>query len=708
MALRVERAAAERPAHRFEAVVEARVVGADARGSGVALELDDVRAAEPAAGRVPRRLELWLDAAAGSGLLRALPGDRVRLRARVQPAWGLANPGGRDVSAALARRGIGARARLVQRDLAVRLVDDGSWRPLAPLRRLRARAAERLIERGPGGALLAALSFGERAGLSTATRDSFRRAGLAHLLAVSGLHLALAAALAFRVAFAARHLGRRRARGDARRVALTAACATAGAYAVLAGWGVPVQRALVLLAGVGAALWLRRPAHWSGPLAAAGIAVLAREPAALFLPGARLSFVASAGLLLAVRARPQRLRPVADLVGASAVAFAVTAPIAASSFGALAPWSPLTNLIAIPWTAFVLLPAALAAGVLASLPTPVVDVALAPLAAIATGSLSALERASDALPDPWPTRPPGWALLVAALLAAWVLARRGAAARALGAVAGAAVLALAPVPDLEPEPPRVVFLDVGQGDATLVQGRRGSVLVDAATARPGGFDLGRSAVLPALGALGVRRLDLLVVSHADLDHRGGVPAVLMALPVGRVWLPPGGRSDPALSAVMDAARAREVPVLERGRGAAALRLGDLRVVPLWPPQRRAGGSRNEGSLVLRIDVAGRRVLLPGDLGVASERVLLEAAHELPADVLKLPHHGSRTSSSDAFLAAVAADLVVASAPRFGRFGMPHAAVVERVGRNGAALWWTGRDGAVAVALGPTLWARGFR
>ena len=224
----------------------------------------------------------------------------------------------------------------------------------------------------------------------------------------------------------------------------------------------------------------------------------------------------------------------------------------------------------------------------------------------------------------------------------------------------------------------------------------------------GGFDLGRSAVLPALGALGVRRLDLLVVSHADLDHRGGVPAVLMALPVGRVWLPPGGRSDPALSAVMDAARAREVPVLERGRGAAALRLGDLRVVPLWPPLRRPGGSRNEGSLVLRIDVAGRRVLLPGDLGVASERVLLEAAHELPADVLKLPHHGSRTSSSDAFLAAVAADLVVASAPRFGRVGMPHAAVVERVGRNGAALWWTGRDGAVAVALGPTLWARGFR
>jgi competence protein ComEC len=232
------------------------------------------------------------------------------------------------------------------------------------------------------------------------------------------------------------------------------------------------------------------------------------------------------------------------------------------------------------------------------------------------------------------------------------------------------------------------------------------VLVDAGTALPGGPDLGRTLVVPALRALGVQHLDLLVASHADLDHRGGLPAVLSAVPVGELWLPHGAALEAGFGELLAAARARGVVVRERGSGSPAARFGDLEVSPLWPPPDARGEARNDRSLVLRIEVAGRRVLLPGDLESGGERALLASGADLRADVLKLAHHGSRTSSGDPLLRAVGAAVAIASAPRRSRFGMPHADVVARVREAGIALWWTGRDGAVLVALGEPLWTRG--
>ncbi len=218
-------------------------------------------------------------------------------------------------------------------------------------------------------------------------------------------------------------------------------------------------------------------------------------------------------------------------------------------------------------------------------------------------------------------------------------------------------------------PKRPTFFDVGQGDATLVQGRRGALLVDAGVAIPDGPDLGRRVVVPALRALGVRRLDLVLASHADLDHRGGLPAVLAAIPVGELWLPPGGRDEPGFSALRAVAAARGVLVVERGAGSPPAQLGDLTVTPLWPPAGAVTGSSNDRSLVVRVDVGGHRVLLPGDIEAAAESALLAAGAELRADLLKLPHHGSRTSSTARFLEAVGATLAVASAPWQGRFGV---------------------------------------
>jgi competence protein ComEC len=269
-------------------------------------------------------------------------------------------------------------------------------------------------------------------------------------------------------------------------------------------------------------------------------------------------------------------------------------------------------------------------------------------------------------------------------------------------VAATALLAAAPPSRLDPLPPRVVFLDVGAGDAVVVQGRRATVLVDGGRAFPGGVDVGRSVVVPALRALGVAQLDLVVASHADLDHRGGLPAVLSQLPVERVWLPPGGATDPPFAPVVAAASRLGAVVEEPALGDPALQVGDLLLEVLWPP--RVGTehwSANDRSLVLRVSLAaggGRRVLLTGDVEARAEAALVAGSASLAAEVLKLPHHGSRSSSTSALLSRVGAEIAVASAPRHGRLPLPHPAVLARVEAEGARVLWTGRDGAVLVAL----------
>jgi competence protein ComEC len=265
------------------------------------------------------------------------------------------------------------------------------------------------------------------------------------------------------------------------------------------------------------------------------------------------------------------------------------------------------------------------------------------------------------------------------------------------AVALAALLAVAPPAPLPPAPPRLVVLDVGQGDAALVQGRSGAVLVDAGPARDD-FDAGERRVVPALRALGVTRLDLVIATHADLDHRGGLPAVLRGVPVAELWLPFGALGDPGFADALAAARAAGTRVREAGRGSPRRTAGELVIDPIWPPQS-GRGSRNQRSLVVRVTtLGGMRVLLPGDLDASAEAQLVALQSDARADVLLLPHHGSRGSSSPVFLDAVAPRLAIASAPCRSRFGMPHPDVRARLAERAVPLAWTGRDGALLLAL----------
>jgi competence protein ComEC len=214
-------------------------------------------------------------------------------------------------------------------------------------------------------------------------------------------------------------------------------------------------------------------------------------------------------------------------------------------------------------------------------------------------------------------------------------------------------------------------------------------------------------VVPALAALGIRRLDLAIATHADLDHRGGLPAVLRSIPVRELWLPYGARDEAGFRDILDLARRHGVRVRARGAGAATSEIGGMRVTPLWPPVDAAPGSRNDASLVVRVDVAGRRLLFAGDVEVGAEAALVARGADLRADLLALPHHGSRTSSSAPFLAAVGAEVALASAPCGGRYAMPHPDVVARVRAHGLPIWWTGRDGALLVGLSGPLHVSGF-
>jgi competence protein ComEC len=703
LALRIQDARSAADALPAERTVEASVDSTRLGVRGLRLALADVRAADGEAAPVPPRVLLLADP--GERALEALaPGARVRARLRLRAWTPLRNPGRPSGEDAQRRAGIGAVATLADPLLWVPIPERNRASLAGWLHPLRRRAADRLRALGPGGGLLCALSLGERAGLSPSAEDAFARLGLAHLLSVSGLHLVLAAGLAYAPALALLRRSRTiTARRDARVLALLASLAAAAAYAVLAGFEVPVRRSLVLVVAGAVALAASRSERAFHPLAAAALCVLAVSPEALFDAGAQLSFAACAGLIAAARRAPAPapgLRGrVASLLRSTAAASAVSAPLAAWHGLPAAPLALLGNAVAVPWTGVALLPASLLAAALAPLP-PWRPVAWVLFAAerLAAGTLDAVLRAAP-YSGATGAQGPAWpALALASLLGVAACRARSTLRACAAALASAGVLCIAPPSALPPGPPRFVALDVGAGDALLVQARDANLLVDAGTALAGRIDRGRDAVLPALRALGVRRVDLVVATHADLDHRGGLPAVLAALPVGALWLPAGSGADAGFAELRAAAAAAQVPVREAGSGTAPFAKGDLRVEPLWPPPR-ARGTPNERSLALRVEVGARRLLLLGDLG-ANERALLADRASLRADVLVLPHHGSARSSSSALLGAVDASVLVVSAPCGGRH--PHPDALRRARSAGGALWWTGRDGAVQVGLGERL------
>jgi len=311
---------------------------------------------------------------------------------------------------------------------------------------------------------------------------------------------------------------------------------------------------------------------------------------------------------------------------------------------------------------------------------------------------------------PWLARdvsPPAWALVGAYYLCCVLCLLSGRWVRAgMGGVAISGVLMLASPAELTRDgvPPapagslRVVFLDVGQGDATLIMtpgGRR--ILVDAGGLAGSTLDIGDRVVSPALRAFGVRKLDTLVITHGDPDHLGGAPAIIRQFRPASVWegvpVPPHLKlSELAAAAMAAQASWRTVQAGDRERtGPVGIRVLHP-PLPDWERQR----VRNDDSIVLEVRMGDVSVVLPGDVEGEGERAMIPALAPGRIAIVKAPHHGSATSSTDAFVMAARPSAVVFSAGRGNRFGHPAAAVVDRYTRAGAQLFRTNEDGAVVL------------
>ncbi|MFG6429004.1 DNA internalization-related competence protein ComEC/Rec2 [Roseateles sp. LYH14W] len=587
-------------------------------------------------------------------------GEHWRFTARLKRAHGLANPGGFDAELWLFEQGL--RATGVVRS-AERLQPAPWWEIDVARQRLRASIQQRVA--GPGMAgVVAALSLGDQNAIAHADWALLRDTGVAHAFSISGLHVTMFAWLATALAGA---LWRRSGRLCLSLPAPTAArwlgVLAALGYALFSGWGVPAQRTVVMLAAVAGlrSLGVRWP--WPLVLLMAAVVVTAVDPWAVMQPGFWLSFGA-VGLLMAAgdgQAQGWRARLKAA-VHTQAIATVGLAPLSLICFAQLSVVGLLANLVAIPAISFLITPLALLGGLAPPLWT---------LAAWLTQALMAWLKLLTALPGAvfWLPAAPVWAQLLALLGAALIVMRLPWRLR----LAGLAMM----LPLLWPAVPRpppgefeLLAPDIGQGNAVLVRTAGHVLLFDTGPAYAPGADAGERVLLPLLRSLGHRRLDMLVLSHRDTDHVGGAASLMQALPVSelRSSLEPG---HPLLRAGPAEVRC------EAGQG---WTWDGVRFDMLHPLAAHfdAELKSNDLSCVLRITSAsGRRALLAGDLEAEQERQLVKREPDLRADVLLVPHHGSKTSSSAELLAAVQPAVGLVQAGYRSRFGHPAPPVLAR-------------------------------
>ncbi|MBS0319793.1 MAG: DNA internalization-related competence protein ComEC/Rec2, partial [Proteobacteria bacterium] len=492
-------------------------------------------------------------------------------------------------------------------------------------------------------------------------------------------------------------------RVPARRVAAAVGLAAATAYTLLSGAEIPALRTLMMLAVATLGLWLGLPGTagvvWLWALAA----VLLVDPWASIAPGFWLSFGAVGLLLFAGthRLAPRRPRGFAARTRAGlregvAAQWVVTiglAPGTLALFQQLSLVAPLANAIAIPVVTFAVVPLALLAIVV---PVPALPVAAH---AVLEPLVRYLEWLAATPHAAWQQHAPArWTVVVATLGVLWLVAPRGVPGRWLGL---AWLLPLVLVVPARPPPAQfdVLVLDVGQGLAALVRTAGHTLLFDTGPRFGNGSDAGSRIVVPALRAAGTGTLDRLIVSHADSDHSGGALSVLASLPVGRVdssleWTHP----------IIAAAGTRA----HRCAAGEHWHWDGVEFAVLYPftaDYADATLRTNNRSCVLRVAARGFTVLLTGDIEARDERALLEAAAPLAADVIVVPHHGSRTSSTPDFVATVDPRIAVFTAGYRNRFGHPRPEVVARYARLDAtllrsdddgALWIAAHDGALAV------------
>jgi len=601
--------------------------------------------------------------------------------ARLRPPRGLVNPGGHD----------GERGAALAGRVAVGYVRD------ARDNRLLAAAGNACVDgwreaigakidahAGAGGPLLRALAIGDQSRIAESQWQVLRATGTGHLIAISGLHVGLFAAFGVWLARAFWKLfPRLTLRVPAPLIEAPVALACAFGYGLLAGMGTPTQRALLMIGVALLARLARRSGSATQALGLAAVAIVAVDPLAVLAAGFWLSFAGVAILLSVTRPVGDERPAWRDLPRVQVVLGITLLPLTVWFFGQGSLVGPVANLVAVPWISFVVVPLNVAASLLL-VPLPALGEPLLHAAESVLWPLWWFLRQAAALPSAqlYFAAAPPWAFVLALIGAGWCLLPRGVPARALGLVLVLPLL-MPMRPVLADGEFEVWMFDVGQGLSILVRTREHALLYDAGPRYPGGFDVGEAVVIPSLRALGVNRLDRLMISHGDNDHAGGAPAVKLAFPMAAV-----SSGEPERTGIAaDACAAGEAWVWDGVR---------LRV--LWPAgvQRLPG---NDRSCVLAIEGRHGSLLLTGDVSDRVERLIVQETSALARPLtLVVAHHGSRTGSSAEFLDALAADSALVSAGYRNRFNHPHADVVARFDKRSIELIGTAENGYVHLAF----------
>lgn len=661
-------------------------------------------------------------------------GDRIEFSARLHPPTGLLNPGGFDYAAYLERQDIQAVASVTGPG-AVRLLKSGGgslrwelWHRMDHWRDQIRRAAVATLQ-GPALGIYLGMIVGEQGYLSPEARDTFMAAGVVHILSISGSHLGLISILCFWavkrlcLALPATWLLALSLRVTPTRLAAAVTVAPVTFYTALAGAEVATVRSLVMILLFLAAVWLGRDKQLLSALALAALLILCQDPRALFDISFQLSYLSVLAIALVLppapdsppdAARPEFLsmkwlewgRESVRITGAVTL---VTLPLVAYYFNQVAWVGLIANLIVVPLAGLALVPLGLGSAVwllLAGgdrLPAATLNHMLFDLFAQIADRFASVPGAE------WHVAAPAVpALGVFYALLWWAMRRKSPIAHRLAAAVAVSLLlgwwGWSPRDRPGRDAVRVTFLDVGQGDAAVVELPDGrTVLIDGgATAER--FDMGRNVVGPFLWNRGIRTIDRVIGTHPQVDHVGGLAWILRHFPIGQYWGNGVTRSEAFYRRLEGALAARGLPERVAQEGDTVIDSGSCRLLVLnppagaasvaSPPARSSGTALNNLSVVTRLECGSLSFLFAADLEAQGLLRLVETGGARQTTILKVPHHGAKSSLSLLWLERVRPETAVISVGRHNPYGHPAASVLEALAALGSRTFRTDVDGAV--------------